>query len=59
MAFDMYASLLIFLLYSLLIYDSMADLGFGADTRLQDGTGDRRYMEYIHKYMRVIVVTIL
>jgi len=32
-------------------FDIMADLGFGKDTHMQDGTGDSTYMAFLHQYM--------
>jgi hypothetical protein len=39
-----------------LIDASMADLGFGQDFGMQDGTGDSWYMDYIHDFMRFSAV---
>lgn len=40
--------------------DSMADLGFGKDPAetLQGGTGDPAYVEFIHKFMAVLSVSL-
>ncbi len=34
----------------------MADLGFAKDAGMQDGTGDRTSMQYLHDYMQVTAV---
>jgi hypothetical protein len=34
----------------------MADLSFGNDAGLQDGTGDRTYPNFLHKFMSLVAV---
>jgi hypothetical protein len=34
----------------------MADLGFGTEFGMQDGTGDLNYVRFMHGYMRTLSV---
>jgi hypothetical protein len=42
----------------LILRQRIADLSFSKDARMQDGTGDGSYMDFIHKYMSVLGVSL-